>query len=136
MFSYWNPGSDPLCNQVCLVFFGIVWQKTLVMFWVKFCQKCDSKNYPVSRNKVREVRSIEIRTKLGLINEYKVCFEPNNYVWSIEEKRWCDHHPRTPPPVGYNHDHRFNGFFLPLPKKTSTFITSIFSCNCIDHMLV
>ena len=28
------------------------------MFWVKFCQKCDSQNYPVSRNKVGKVWSI------------------------------------------------------------------------------
>ena len=26
------------------------------MFWVKFCQKCDSQNYLVSRNKLGGVR--------------------------------------------------------------------------------
>ena len=29
-----------------------------------------------------------------------------------KKPKGCDHHPRTPPPASYDHDHRFNGFFL------------------------
>ena len=49
------------------------------MFRVKFCQKCDSQNHPVSRNKggkgkIYMVTYFEISMKLKLLNKNKVGF--------------------------------------------------------------
>ena len=38
--------------------------------------------------------------------------EQNSYVWSIAKKELWSPPLTPPPPVGYDHDHRFNGYFF------------------------